>query len=110
MHRATDCAQHFMKWEMFVVSLLDLVLTLTLVGMKLCMLHHKSAILLYIGDLPMLQYTLFPWKTILGRRYGCGIAMYESFVVHPQLCFVVSFVLRVPGLEEGAMFGVKALG
>ena len=31
------------------------VFTLTLVGMKLCMLHHNSAILLYIHDFPMLQ-------------------------------------------------------
>ena len=34
------------------------VLTLTLVGMKLCMLHHNSAIFLYIGDLSILQYTV----------------------------------------------------
>ena len=36
--------------------------------------------------------------------------MHESFLVRPQLCFVVSFVLRVHGLEEGVMFGGKALG
>ena len=36
--------------------------------------------------------------------------MHESFLVHPQLCFVVSFMLRVPGLEEGVMFSGKALG
>ena len=35
------------------------VLTLTLAGMKLCMLHHNSAIFLYISDLSMLQYTLY---------------------------------------------------
>ena len=35
------------------------VLTLTLVGMKWCMLHHNFAMFLYIGDLPMLQYTLY---------------------------------------------------
>ena len=27
--------------------------------------------------------------------------MHDSFCVHPQLCFIVSFELRVPGLEEG---------
>ena len=36
--------------------------------------------------------------------------MHESFFVRPRLCFVVSFVLRVPRLEEGVMFGGKALG
>ena len=40
--------------------------------------------------------------------------MHESFLVHPQLCFdkvfLVSFVFRVPGLEEGLMFSGKALG
>jgi hypothetical protein len=35
------------------------VLTLTPVGMKLCMLHHNFAMFLYISDLPMLQYTLY---------------------------------------------------
>ena len=35
------------------------VLTLTLVGMKSYMLHHTSAIFLYIGDLSMLQYTQY---------------------------------------------------
>ena len=35
------------------------VLTLTLVGMKLCVLHHNSEIFLYIGDLSRLQYTLY---------------------------------------------------
>ena len=38
------------------------------------------------------------------------LTMHERFSVRPQLCFVVSFVLRVPGLEEGVMFGGKALG
>ena len=33
------------------------VLTLTLVGMKLCMLHHNFAMFLHISDLHMLQYT-----------------------------------------------------
>ena len=33
------------------------VLTLTLVGMKLCMLHHNFVMFLYIRDLPMQQYT-----------------------------------------------------
>ena len=56
-------------------------LTLTLVGMKLCMLHHNSAILLYIHDLPMLQYTLlFPWNTILGRGYGCRYQGMKAFL------------------------------
>ena len=36
--------------------------------------------------------------------------MHESFCVHPQLYFVVSFVLRVPVLEEGVMFSGKAWG
>ena len=35
------------------------VLTFTHVGMKLYMLHHNSAIFLYIVDLSMLQYTLY---------------------------------------------------
>ena len=30
--------------------------------------------------------------------------MHERFLVHLQLCFVVSFVLRVPGLEEGVIW------
>ena len=54
--------------------------------------------------------TLFPWNTILGMHYGCGIAMHERFLVHLQLCFVVSFVLRVTGLEEGVILSGKALG
>ena len=37
------------------------------------------------------------------------ITLHESFLVRPQY-FVVSFVLRVPGLEEGVMFSGKALG
>ena len=36
--------------------------------------------------------------------------MHERFYVHPQLCFVVSFVLRVPWLEEGVISSGKALG
>ena len=36
--------------------------------------------------------------------------MHERFLVHLQLCFVVSFVLRVPGLEEGVISSGKALG
>ena len=36
--------------------------------------------------------------------------MHERFSVHPQLCFVVSFVLRVLGLEQGVIFSGKALG
>ena len=36
--------------------------------------------------------------------------MHERFFVHLQLCFVVSFVLRVAGLEEGVIFSGKALG
>ena len=35
--------------------------------------------------------------------------MHERFLVHLQLCFVVSFVLRVLGLQEGISSG-KALG
>ena len=35
------------------------VLTLTLVEMKLCMLHRNFAAPLYICDLPVLQYTLY---------------------------------------------------
>ena len=33
------------------------VLTLTLVGMKLCMLHHNSPILLYLYELPIFYNT-----------------------------------------------------
>ena len=36
--------------------------------------------------------------------------MHERFLVHLQLCFVVSFVLRVPGLEEGVMSSGKGWG
>ena len=36
--------------------------------------------------------------------------MHERFLVHLQLCFVVSFVLRVPGLEEGVISSGKAWG
>ena len=87
------------------------VLTLTLVEMKLCMLPHNSVILLYLYDLPMLQYTLYHFLGTQSRQgYGCRITMHDGCSVCPQLCFVVSFVLRVPGLEEGVMFGGKALG
>ena len=34
--------------------------------------------------------------------------MQERFLVYPQLCFVVSFVIRVPGPEEGVIFSGKA--
>ena len=49
------------------------VLTLALVGMKLCMLQHNSAIFLYNGDLFMLQYNpfFFSWEHNPGRRYSC---------------------------------------
>ena len=69
------------------------VLTLTLVGMKLCMLDRNFALFLYIHDLPMfpIHPILFPWNTALGKHYGCGITMHERFLVHMQLCFVVSF-------------------
>ena len=36
--------------------------------------------------------------------------MHERFLVHLQLCFVVSSVLRVPGLEEGVISSCKAWG
>ena len=36
--------------------------------------------------------------------------MHDCFLVHTQLCFVVSFVLWVPRLEKGVMFSGKALG
>ena len=36
--------------------------------------------------------------------------MHEIFLFHLQLCFVVSFVLRVPGLEEGVISSGTALG
>ena len=36
--------------------------------------------------------------------------MHERFLVHLQLCFVVSFVLRIPGLEEGVIYSGKAWG
>ena len=38
---------------------------------------------------------------ITGRHYNCGMTMHERFLAHLQLCFVVSFVPRVSGLEEG---------
>ena len=44
------------------------------------------------------------------QGFGCRIRMYASFLVCPYLCYVVSFVLRVPGLEEGVMFSGKAFG
>ena len=36
--------------------------------------------------------------------------IHERFIVHLQLCFVVSFVLRVLGLLEGVLFSGKTLG
>ena len=48
--------------------------TLTLVGTKLCMLHHNFAMFLYIGDLPMLQYTLYHF---LGTQSEAGITAVE---------------------------------
>ena len=36
--------------------------------------------------------------------------MHERFLFHLQLCFVVSFVLRVPTLKEGVIFSGKILG
>ena len=36
--------------------------------------------------------------------------MHERFVVDLQLSYVVSFVLRVPGLEEGGISSGKAWG
>ena len=36
--------------------------------------------------------------------------MHERFLVHLQLCFVVSFMLRVPGLEEGVISSGKPWG
>ena len=36
--------------------------------------------------------------------------MHERFLVHLHLCFVVSFVLGVIGLEEGVIFSGKVLG
>ena len=50
------------------------VLTLTLLAMKLCMLHHNSAILLYISDLSMLQYTLYYF---LGTQSLAGVIVVE---------------------------------
>ena len=49
----------------------------------------------------------------LGTHYHgeiYGLSMHESFSVHQHLCFVMPFVLRVPELDEGVMFGGKALG
>ena len=49
------------------------VLTLTFEGMKLCMSHHKSAILLYIRDLPMClkweQTTRSPMESTLRMHH-----------------------------------------
>ena len=36
--------------------------------------------------------------------------MHERFFVRLQLCFVVSFVLRVPGPQEGVISSGKAWG
>ena len=48
------------------------VLTLTLVGMKLCMFNF--ALFLYIRDLPMLQYTLYYF---LGTQSSASITVME---------------------------------
>ena len=50
------------------------VLTFTLVGMKLCMLHRNFALFLYIRDLPMLQYTLYYF---LGTQSSASITVVE---------------------------------
>ena len=50
------------------------VLTLTLVGMKLCMLHPNFALFLYIRDLPMLQYTIYYF---LGTQSSASITVVE---------------------------------
>ena len=50
------------------------VLTLTLVGMKLCMLHRNFARFLYIHDIPMLQYTLYYF---LGTQSSASITVVE---------------------------------
>ena len=42
-----------------MISVAPVVLILTLVGMKLRMLHHNSLIRLYLYIPPMLQYTLY---------------------------------------------------
>ena len=51
---ATNAPPRFVGTAMRGIALI--VLTLTVV-VKLCMLHHNFAMFLYIGDLPMLQYT-----------------------------------------------------
>ena len=50
------------------------VLTLTLVGMKLCMLHRNFAHFLYIRDFPMLQHTL---HYFLGTQSSASITLVE---------------------------------
>ena len=50
------------------------VLTLTLVGMKLFMLHRNFALFVYIRDLPMLQYTLYYF---LGTQSSVSITVVE---------------------------------
>ena len=47
---------------------------------------------------------------VYGRHYSRGVTMHESFYGHLQFCFVASFVLSVPGLEEGVIFSGTALG
>ena len=65
-------------------------LTLTLVGMKSCLLHYNFACFFTPVTFPCYNTPiLFPWNTILGRHCGCGITMHERFLVHLQLCFVV---------------------
>ena len=66
----------------------------------------KRTLLHYVTLHPI----LFTWDVVLSRHYGCGLTRNERFFVHLQLWFVVSFVLTLPGLEEGVIFSGKTLG
>ena len=68
----TNTPPHFVGSAMRGIALS--VLTLTLVGMKLCMLHRNCALFLYIRDLRMLQYTLYYF---LGTQSLASITVVE---------------------------------
>ena len=68
----TNAAPQFVGSAMRGIALS--VLTLTLVGMKLCMLPRNFALFLYIRDLPMLQYTLYYF---LGTQSSASITVVE---------------------------------
>ena len=68
----TNAPSQFVGNEMRGIALS--VLTLTLVEMKLCMLHRNFALFLYIRDLPMLQYILYYF---FGTQSSASITVME---------------------------------